>query len=201
MGEDMNQDALLEIDDPGKGPDRGQLRTRPVGLSGLPSDQAKALSARELELARRKDTEKAYVIAQDGTVVVSREGVEDRIVFSDDDLVQLENCVLTHNHPSGRSFSLADLQLAAQYRLAEIRSVTRRYVHRARPSQETGEWPAWETGIYPQIAEALRQATQQTLAEAERYHWDTAQIDQARQHAFMRALAKQCGFRYHREEE
>lgn len=79
VGEVVNENQ--PIDDPGKGPDRGRLRTRPVGLSGLLPEQAKALSGRELELARRQETEKAYVIAQDGTVVVHREGTEDRIVF------------------------------------------------------------------------------------------------------------------------
>ena len=64
---DMMVDA---IDDPGKGPDRGRLRTRPIGLSGLWPDQAKALSGRELELARRSGTEKAYGVAKDGGVVV-----------------------------------------------------------------------------------------------------------------------------------
>lgn len=195
----MNENQ--QIDDPGKGPDRGRLRTRPVGLSGLLPEQAKALSGRELELARRKETEKAYGVAQDGAVVVNREGAEDRIIFSDDELALLENCVLTHNHPSGRSFSLADIQLAAQYRLTEIRAVTRRYVHRAQPDEKTGVWPSWETGIYPSIADALRQATQQTLADAERYHWDVIQSDQARQHAFMRVLSNICGFLYRREEE
>ena len=64
-----------------------------------------------------------------------------------------------------------------------------------------GAWPSWETVIYPSIAEALRQATQQTLADAERYHWDAIQSDQARQHALMRVLSKMCGFLYRREEE
>jgi hypothetical protein len=196
----MNENRMIDIiDDPGKGPDRGRLRTRPVGLSGLSSEQVKALSGRELELARRKGTEKVYVIAKNGCVVVEREGTEDRIIFDDDELAQMANCVLTHNHPSGRSFSLADLQLAVQYQLVEIRSVTRRYVFRARPSEDG--WPAWETVVYPRIAEALRQATQQMLAEAERYHLDAIQSDQTRQHVFMWVLSKLCGFRYHREGE
>ena len=187
------------IDDPGKGPDRGWLRTRPIGLSGLSPDQAKVLSGRELELARRSGTEKAYGVAKDGNVVVEREGEEDRIIFDDDELARLAGCVLTHNHPSGKSFSLADIQLATQYHLDEIRSVTRSYVFRARPPKEG--WPAWETAIYPMIAEALRQATQQIIPDAERYHWSEAKRDQERQHAFIQWLSKLCGFRYHREEE
>ena len=54
---------------------------------------------------------------------------------------------------------------------------------------------------YAHIAEALREATRQTLIEAEKYHWNAVQADQARQHAFMRILSKRCGFRYHQESE
>jgi hypothetical protein len=89
-----------------------------------------------LQLARRIGTEKAYGVAKNGIVVVERDGEEDQIAFNNDELTRLAGCVLTHNHPSRRSFSLADIQIATQYQFDEIRSVTRSHVLRARPPKE-----------------------------------------------------------------
>jgi len=112
-GDGASKDAMIDtIDDPGKGPDRGRLRIRPVGLSGLSPEQSKVLSIRELELARRIGTEKAYGVAKNGIVVVEQDGEEDQIAFDD----------------------------------------------------------------------ALRQATQQIISDAEQYHWSEAKRDQERQH-------------------
>jgi hypothetical protein len=51
------------------------------------------------------------------------------VSFTLSQLKKLEGKILTHNHPSGGSFSANDIYLATKYRLNEIRAVGDKYIH------------------------------------------------------------------------
>ena len=53
---------------------------------------------------------------------------------------QIRGCILTHNHPSGRSFTRRDLEEASFFSLTEIRVVGRYGVYSMKPGGK--EWPA-----------------------------------------------------------
>ncbi|WAI01712.1 MPN domain-containing protein [Methanogenium organophilum] len=53
---------------------------------------------------------------------------------------QIQGCILTHNHPSGRSFTKRDLEEASFFALAEIRVVGRFGIYSMKPGGVG--WPA-----------------------------------------------------------
>jgi hypothetical protein len=75
----------------------------------------------------------------DGTVILQKVGLPDRIPFSPAELARGMNSLFTHNHPGGLSFSPLDIQIAILYRLTEIRAVSPGWRHIMRP---TASWPS-----------------------------------------------------------
>ncbi|OUJ68992.1 hypothetical protein [Hymenobacter crusticola] len=67
---------------------------------------------------------------QEGNLLVSRTGTTSGINFVHGELVQMEDGILTHNHPRGSYFSEQDLYFACDYNLAELRAVAGKKVHR-----------------------------------------------------------------------
>ena len=64
-------------------------------------------------------------------------GKPDRVGFSVYDLKRLAGKVYSHNHPSGSSFSLDDVAIAAEFNLSEARAVTDLFRH----SISAKSWP------------------------------------------------------------
>jgi len=126
-----------------------------------------------------------------GQEVTRKEGVVARVVFNRDELDAIHGGTLTHNHPTppgyrdGGSFSLADVLLAVQENLAELRAVSATYRYSMRPSGRA--WPRRSSvrnsfeRIEEAVTQSLRAQVQQgTLtapeADVERYHqvWQQA---------------------------
>ncbi|WP_287128092.1 hypothetical protein [Candidatus Cyanaurora vandensis] len=85
---------------------------------------AQILAAKEQELRRRDPRlpELAYVLDEQGNVLLEKEGQNDRITFTQAELDLLTGKILTHNHPSGRSLSEQDVDLLLASGLAQIRA-------------------------------------------------------------------------------
>jgi hypothetical protein len=68
--------------------------------------------------------EAGFIVDSENRVVLRKRGEARAIFWSDDDLKNLRGATLIHNHPSGQSFSAADLRFAAWHNLAQIIVVT-----------------------------------------------------------------------------
>jgi len=95
---------------------------------GPPDPLAQALREIENAIARER-REIAYVLDEDGRVLVRREGGRDMVSLGDLPRELIRGRYVTHNHPEGNSFSREDIRFLLEFRPAEIRAVTRRFVH------------------------------------------------------------------------
>lgn len=81
------------------------------------------------ETIRNEPTERGYLLDPTGQVLTARQGNINRIEWTDADAMLFKGNILTHNHPSGASFSYADLTTALVDRLSEIRVVTKEHTY------------------------------------------------------------------------
>jgi hypothetical protein len=65
----------------------------------------------------------ATAYGPDGRVLLQKQGSEDSVHFEPEEFAKLLDAVVTHNHPTGNSFSDTDLGFAASANLAELRVV------------------------------------------------------------------------------
>lgn len=72
--------------------------------------------------------EHAYVFGQDGSVLAELAGGRSQITFGYRDLFALGGTIFLHNHPSGSSFSLADIWTACALGMRGMVVVTRQSV-------------------------------------------------------------------------
>jgi hypothetical protein len=152
------------------------------------------------------DKETGIFVGRDGKVAFSKGGEEHLVNYTAAEirsLKELDDLVMTHNHPSGRSFSREDLEFAAIVNLAEVRAIGRdsitgrRYIHRI-PRPENG-WPS-KTELGRAIGKAdskvkdsfCRQigSGEMTIREANLYHW----------HNVWKSAAHELGLNYSRKE-
>lgn len=105
---------------------------------------------------RRDPAETGAFFRQDGTLIVRKTGLPNRVGFSTSELATAAGSLFTHNHPEGYSFSVPDIQLAVSQRLAEIRAVAPYCRHAMRPK---GAWPS-----VPDLVAAIQTETQRANA-------------------------------------
>lgn len=120
-----------------------------------------------------------------------------RVAFTRSQLVQLGDNVLTHNHPSGASFSGADIALAVRWNLAEIRAVDaaqQRYVYSMRRPG-----PGWDPNLPAQLGDLLEEAVD--AAERRLRAAGLSELDVAvtRFHEAWLQVAGRLGLQYRRE--
>ena len=73
--------------------------------------------------------ETAGVYSSDGKLLFTKDGTKSSVKFTIDELNQLNGATLTHNHPSGTSFSRDDIKLFLNEKVKEIRAVDSEFVH------------------------------------------------------------------------
>ncbi len=160
---------------------------------------AETIKETEAKLITRK-TEKAVVFADDGTIVFEKAGGESSVSFTPDELRLFENNILTHNHPSGSSFSMDDVELATFWNLKGIRacgSQHRYYLNRPASGWSREIWkkkikPLAEkihNDVFRQFSELINKG-KLTPEEANYRHW----------HEVWSRVAKEVGLDYGREE-
>jgi hypothetical protein len=105
---------------------------------------------------RNDVVENGAFIKANGTLLLQRVGLANRISFSPSELTSAMNCLFTHNHPNGHSFSYSDVQIAVSYRFIEIRAVSAHWRHIMAP---VTSWPS-----VPALVAAIRAETQRANA-------------------------------------
>ena len=66
--------------------------------------------------------EHCFAFSSDGVIVLQKSGTVNQINISPSDVPLLKGTIFTHNHPSGSSFSTADIRTACKVGLKEIRA-------------------------------------------------------------------------------
>jgi hypothetical protein len=158
-----------------------------------------ALRETEAQLIKRK-TEKAVVFNDDGSIFFEKEGNEDSVSFSVDELQLFEDKILTHNHPRGSSFSMDDVHLATYWNFKGIRACGSQYRYYLNRPASGWSREMWEKKIKPlaekihndvfrQFSELINKG-KLTPEEANYRHW----------HEVWSRVAKEVGLDYGREE-
>jgi hypothetical protein len=84
--------------------------------------------------------ETAVVVDNNGNIILRKDGGKSVVEFSQAELDAMKGATLTHNHPSGNSFSPSDVNLLLRTNATEIRAVGTsegtRYVYIMRPQSE-----------------------------------------------------------------
>lgn len=78
------------------------------------------------------DHEEGAILSPDGEVLASKRGEANRIDWTPQEITLAKGAVLTHNHPTGQSFSPDDMRFLIEHSLDEIRAVTPEYTYTAR---------------------------------------------------------------------
>ncbi|MDC8759909.1 hypothetical protein [Janthinobacterium fluminis] len=102
------------------------------------STPARAAAVTFEETIRRDSNETGAFFRPNGAMITKRSGQPDQVRFPSADLVGTAGGLFTHNHPSGLSFSSADVESAAGLGLSEVRAVSPGYRHIMTP---VGNWP------------------------------------------------------------
>lgn len=165
-----------------------------LSMGGLRPAQAAVLRVEEFLLVRKK-REHAVVVATDGTLIARRGGSMNSVSFTPDETDRMFGAVLSHNHPSGFSFSVDDIRFAAVYGLSEIRVYTRRNLYRLRPPD--GGWSRhWaQYTLLPAVQLARATIAPIAIATARARGLNKRERNQLAQDLLVRYLAKQLGLR------
>ena len=86
-------------------------------------DRETTIAALESDLSSMKDYEQGHVISDSGEILLSRNGEARSITFTDEECELMRGATLTHNHPSGTSFSQEDINMARDWKMNEVRAV------------------------------------------------------------------------------
>ena len=93
------------------------------------STPARATAVQLEDQWRNEVVEHGAIIALDGAIVVTRVGTANSVHFTAQQLILVAGITLAHNHPHGHSFSVEDIELAAEYQMSEMRVVTSQFRH------------------------------------------------------------------------
>ena len=128
----------------------------------------------EESLSTRK-TETAVVYDANGKFLFQRRGKENEVAFSLRDFFKLKGTVVTHNHPSGLSFSAEDIQVLQNGQLAELRAITEEGVFYIRPPKK------WSTEINsPSKIKKIIEEIKKDVVQQSQKVYNRGEIDQTR---------------------
>ena len=156
---------------------------RAGGGAGMGKGLRSALASSEASIKGRS-IENAYVFDSKGNLVYRKTEGEQQAkndpyskLTQNDRSVEvpvehLKNNIITHNHPSGDSFSSGDLKMAIKGDAAEIRAVGKMTYSLKRPK---GGWKVWQGEVIESyrkfsLTSKSKHETMQKLAK--KYNWD-----------------------------
>jgi len=149
--------------------------------------------------------EVATVFSRDGEVLLEKVGNHNSVVFDSDELDLMgheDGRIFTHTHPSSNSFSVADLRVACQAGLTEMRAVGRDYEYIFLPPEGLGRFTEdlWATR-YAELASRVENNLRDEMWE--RIHAGTITPEEANRlhyHTLWTRFAEQSDLRYIRRE-
>lgn len=72
----------------------------------------------------RNQNFESAALFKDDKLIFFKDGEKSHVEFDDEEVSKMKGAVLTHNHPSGSSFSTADIMITWKQQIKEIRAVT-----------------------------------------------------------------------------
>ena len=91
------------------------------------SDKWKRAARSELKKDEKslswREKETAVIYDSNGKYLFTKRGDERSVSFTKSEIKKLKNCIVSHNHPSGASFSLADWTVFKRAKLQELRAI------------------------------------------------------------------------------
>jgi len=142
------------------------------------------LRAKEFEIAGRA-TEKAILIDEDGSILL--------------ELVLFADKVLTHNHPSGGSFSPEDIQVAATWNLKGVRACGRLYRYYMNKPANGWTREFWEKAIKPAMEKHYEDVYKEFLKAIQEGRMTVDQANLEHWHEVWRRVSDELGLDYGRE--
>ena len=150
----------------------------------------------EVETAIRRDArETGAFISPAGDVLLQRQGDVDSVAFPVSEFPRLRGATFTHNHPGNGTFSRADMVLAGEIGIAELRAIgpTLRYI-----MAPTAGWPSAED-LDGAVAQAAKTAQNRVTAMINRGELERRNAQAEFDHQVITQLAKVLKLQYTRE--
>lgn len=181
-----------------------------IAKSAEPSGVDAVLAQIENEIVTQS-YETAFVLDANGNVIIKKSGSKDTVSFTDDEVSKMFDMILTHNHPggwdypksdarrNGNSLSPADIMLAANAGLKEIRAISPGYLHSMKSAE--GKWPPLsvveealnhlDAEVKLEVYEKIKDG-KMTIVQAEAEHWHEIMT------RFANMFANMFGLKYNR---
>lgn len=182
------------------------------GVAQLPAGDGKnkaltkAVADVEKDIRMNQSFETGVVFDTDGTIVIDKRGQAYRVSFSDDEVIQMKDKIMTHNHPRGwkikpnhithigSSFSDSDLVSAVHADVLEVRAVTPVYTFSMK--RPAGGWGVTYQTVFDTYRK-LEDDVRKELWQAVRAKRITSeQASALHSHLVNKRLAKQLGWEY-----
>jgi hypothetical protein len=124
-------------------------------------------AARDFESSvKDSDVENAAVFTADGHKILEKAGTNDTIYFEKGEIQAMRDAYVTHNHPTGGSFSTSDVEMAIKGDVAEIRAVDQKYRYILTRGKEG--WPDNHQVITAEFRDELGYVKEDLYDRAER---------------------------------
>ncbi len=143
---------LLDADENYRG---GGYGTKSGSIAAVKGPRATVKSF-EASIANLAD-ERSGVFDSEGNFLFQRDGSDDTVKYTPDELAQMKGATLTHNHsPTSRStkgsgFSGGDIAFAQRYQLGEMRAVSGGFLYSLKPGPKG--WGKIDEGRWNAIAD------------------------------------------------
>lgn len=149
---------------------------------------------------RNRATEKCYLFDEKEGAIFSKVGKKDHIGFTKEELKLFPGRILTHNHPSGSSFSPGDLMSSGNSGLKEIRAIGTEYRYSMKPPE------GHETFTPKMVNDVQRDFETERIRLYPKYYakvinneLSEVQAWKEHSHEIWNSIASARGFRYVRE--
>lgn len=111
------------------------------------------------ESLSRRVKETAVVYDSNGKYLFTKRGDERSVSFTWMEIIKMKNCIVSHNHPSGASFSLADWSVFKRAKLQELRVVGKDRVYYIRAGEDAGKLWNMPYCDFIKLCEKIRKKT------------------------------------------
>ena len=141
------------------------------------------------------------LFTRDGDEVFSKVGLPNRIDFTRDEVDEMghpDGRILTHTHPSSRSFSIQDLLMACKAYLSEIRAVGDEYECIFLPPLGVGQFTPefWNDEIGDIVVETNNSIYEEFMAKMNRGEMSIDEADKTHHHTLWMRVSEKTRLRY-----